>query len=206
MDSIGEIKSWVRDINLYMLTDDYKLKFDVTKRKNSGLQLFMPNRKLIKYVTEMGGVLTGSRALKCYTINDTELLNRDCIDWDFIVTEDMVFKICNQFNIEYNLVDKIISVQKQRWTAHPIYSDSYQVGAVNVQLIVKDELPDFSESKGIRVCKLNYIINEKFKLISELSNIILAAGYRYSGLLEKELNKHIDDLTKVIIKFNCIKK
>lgn len=206
MDRIGEIKSWVRDINLDMLTGKHQIGFDVSKRKNSGLQLLIPNRKLIKYVTEMGGVLTGSRALKCYTMNDSELLNRDCEDWDFIVTEDMVFKICDHFDMDYNLIDKVISIKKQRWTVHPAYSASYRVGAVDVQLIIKDELPDFIEDKGIRVCKLNYIINEKVKLASELSSIVSSVGYMSNRPEKAELNKHVDDLTKVIIKFNCIKK
>jgi hypothetical protein len=190
MERIGEIKSYIRDINLNMITSPYKIEVDMSKRKDRRFQILRPNNKLIKYVTKMGGVLTGSRALKCYTINDKSIIDRGSIDWDFLVTKDMVFDICDHFGVEYNLVDKVISIKKCKWWSHPAYSDSYRVGPVDVQLIIKDEFPDFIEKDGVKICTFNYILNEKIKLID-------AGG--------KDIKKHIEDLTQVIIKFNCLK-
>jgi len=187
MDRAGEIKSWIREINLTMLSSEHKIEFDVRKRKNNRLQILMPNRKLINYVTKMGGVLTGSRALKCYTLNGKQMFDRNMIDWDFIITKEMAYKICDHFGMQYDLVSNVISVKKQRWWAHPAYSDSYRVGPVDVQLIIKDELPDFNEKNGVRISKFNYVINEKAKMID----------YKDGG-------KHLDDLNQMIIKFNCI--
>ncbi len=187
MNRVGEIKSWVREINLTMLSTEHKVGFDVRKRKSKKFQILMPNRKLIKYVTKIGGVLTGSRALRCYTLNGKEMLDRKMIDWDFIVTKEMAFKICDHFGIQYDLVSKVISVQKQRWWAHPDYSDSYRVGPVDVQLIIHDELPEFNEKDGVRISKFGYIISEKARMIDSIGG-----------------DKHLDDLNQMIIKFNCL--
>ena len=69
------LKAYVRDINLNMLTGGYDVQYDTSKSR-SKYQFLKLNWKLIKYVTNLGGVLTGSRALKCCTINDSTMLDR----------------------------------------------------------------------------------------------------------------------------------
>lgn len=232
----NEIKSHVRDLTLDLLSEKYNLDVNPKLRFNSKFRLFMPSRNLIKYVSNIGGVLTGSRALRCFLSNENLIFDRKTKDWDFIVTTEMAFKISNQFNIKYDLVDKVISVKNQRAWRHPAYSDSYRIGPVDVQLIIKDELPDFIKTPEIRISKLNYIINEKNKIIEDmLSNyglswnvygtqkdaptispmpVVKAYYFRpvnVSGVptvidnSEKDLEKHIDDLTNLIIKFNAQK-
>ena len=88
MQNLNDIKSYMRDINLEILTDCPNVKIDVSKRYYNKFRLFYPSRKLIKYVTNIGGVLTGSRAIRCYTINDKPILERRVNDWDFVVTLD----------------------------------------------------------------------------------------------------------------------
>ena len=206
MSTSGEIKSHIRDINLTMLMSNHKIDIDPSKRYSNRIRLFMPNRRLINYITKMGGVLTGSRAIKCYTINGNTILDRKTNDWDFVITKSMAYKICNDFKIEYNLVNTVISIEKCRWHAHPAYSESYRIGAVDVHLIIKDELPDYIEKNGIRIANLSYSINEKVKSMDELNNIALMVPPAFSVHKKEreELSKHVDDLTQLIIKFNCI--
>ncbi len=69
------LKAYVRDINLNMLTSGYNVQYDTSKSR-SKYQFLKLNWKLIKYVTEIGGVLTGSRALRCFTIDGNQLFRR----------------------------------------------------------------------------------------------------------------------------------
>ena len=198
------MKSFVRDLSLNLLTNNHKIEIDVSKRYNDKIRWFMPSRKLINHIIESGGVLTGSRALRCFKINGKSILDRRTKDWDFIVTQEMAFKICDKFSIGIIPgVDKVISIANQRYWKHPVYEDAYRVGPVDVQLIIKDELPEYESVDGVNISSLQYIINEKMKLIDELGDKVINS----SSISEerKELGKHLDDMTQTIIKFNCIK-
>ena len=203
MENFSEIKKFVRDLNLNLITINHKIQINSKKRHNDKISWFMPSRNLISYIIKVGGVLSGSRALRCYKINGNYILDRRTKDWDFIVDQDMAFKICEKFNIDMiPTFDKVISVKNQRAWRHPAYSDSYRVGPVDVQILVKDELPEYKVSGNIRFASIPYIINEKCKLIEEISQSI--ENHNHSSISEerKELSKHMDDMTRVIIKFN----
>lgn len=205
--NINELKSYLRDINLEILMENPDVKIDISKRYYNRFRLFYPSRNLIKYVTNIGGVLTGSRAIRCYTINGKPILERRVKDWDFIVTLDMAFRICDEMNIsEIPKVGNVISVKNQRRYAHPAYSDSYRVGPVDVQLIVSDELPDYTEIDGVRIANFGYSISQKIGLATDLHNKIQSNNSLFvKENFQKEYHKHIDDLKEIIIKYNSIK-
>ena len=209
-ERFNSIKAHIRDINLDMITGTHQIKLDVSKRYNTRFRFRMPNKELINYVIKMGGVLTGSRAMKCYSVNNKPMLDRKSFDWDFIITTEMAFKICDKFDIsELYSVGDTITIKRHRWYVHPAYSESYRIGPVDVHLIINDKLPEFIEQKGIRVASFNYAINEKIKLINSLLTnppIMSNTGYSYisRNVSKEESDKHLDDLTQLIIKFNCI--
>ena len=186
------LKAYVRDINLNMLTGGYDVQYDTSKSR-SKYQFLKLNWKLIKYVTNLGGILTGSRALKCCTINSSSMLDRRPDDFDFLITKKMAFQICDHFKFNYNLTDNVISIKKQLWTSYPDYSDDIiRRGAVDVHLIIVDELPEFIEQNGIRITPFTYVINEKLKMIE------------YSSTNKDEKQKHADDLSALTMRFNLI--
>ena len=186
------LKAYVRDINLNMITGGYDVKYDTSKSR-SKYQFLKLNWKLIKYVTNLGGVLTGSRALKCCTINGKEMMDRRPNDFDFLITKEMAFQICDHFKFRYNLTDSVISIKKQLWTSYPDYSDDIiRRGAVDVHLIIVDELPDFIEQNGIRITPFTYVINEKLKMIED------------SSINRNEKQKHADDLSALTMRFNLL--
>ena len=193
----GTLKSYIRDINLNMITGGYDVKYDTSKSR-SRFQFLKLNWKLIKYVTEIGGVLTGSRALKCCTINGSEMLDRKPNDFDFLITKKMAFQICDYFKFSYNLTDNVISIKKQLWTSYiahffrPNYSDIIRHGAVDVHLIIVDDLPDFIEQNDIRITPFTYVINEKLKMIED------------SSTNKYERQKHAEDLSVLTMRFNLI--
>ena len=195
VSEFSDIKSYLRDINLEILTNYPDVKIDISKRYNNRFRIFYPSRQLIKNITKNGGVLVGSRAIRCYNIKGKPILERRVKDWDFIVTLEQAFKICDEMNInQIPSIDSTISIKNQRRWVHSAYSDSYRIGPVDVQIIVKDELPDYEEIDGVRIGTFGYSISQKIALTNEL---------KLSNEKE-EYNKHISDLKEIIIKFNSI--
>jgi hypothetical protein len=184
-----DIKGYIRDLNLSLLVGDHKVETDITKRKDK-YQFLKKNGKVIKHVTKSGGVLCGSRSMRCYSIGGKQLLDRHSNDWDFVITKDMAFKICEHFNMKYDL-SNVIAIKKHRWTVHPGYSTSYRIGVVDVHLIVADELPDYNEIDGVRISTLPYVLNQKTKMLFDVDD-------------SKEYEKHQNDLLQVITKFNSL--
>jgi hypothetical protein len=202
MSYLNEIKAYMRDINLEILMNYPDVKIDVSKRYYNRFRLFYPSRKLINYVTNIGGVLTGSRAIRCYTISGKPILERKVSDWDFIVTLDMAFKICADMGIDQiPQVGNVISIKNQRRWVHPTYSDTYRVGPVDVQLIIKEELPDYTETDGVRIANFGYSVSQKIGLTSELE---IKMGTRTRDI-DEQYHKHISDMKEMIIKFNSLK-
>ena len=208
MRYLNKIKAYMRDINLEILMNSPDVKIDVSKRYCNKFRLFYPSRKLIKYVTNIGGVLTGSRAIRCYTISGKPILERRVNDWDFIVTLDMAFKICADMGIEeIPQVGGVISIKNQRRWAHPSYQDAYRVGPVDVQLIVKEELPDHTEIDGVRIANFGYSVSQKIGLTTDLHNKLggKTPNHRVSESIDEQYHKHISDMKEMIIKFNSLK-
>ncbi len=203
MSYLNELKAYLRDINLEILMESPDVKIDISKRYYNRFRLFYPSRKLIKYVTDIGGILTGSRDIRCYTIKGKPILERKVNDWDFIVTLDMAFKICDDMGIEeIPKIGGVISVKNQRRWAHPSYQDSYRVGPVDVQLIVTEELPEYIEVDGVRISNFGYSVSQKIGLTSELQNKLTG---RSGSEIDENHRKHLADLREMIIKFNSLK-
>ena len=207
MSGLEDIRGYIRDINLDMIVNNRDFSIDISRRYNNKFRLFYPSRKLIKYVTEIGGVLTGSRALRCYSIKGKPILDRKVEDWDFIVTLDQAFKICAEMKIDQvPKIDNTISIQNQRAWRHPDYSESYRIGIVDVQLIIREELPEYTEVDGIRIANFGYSISNKLLLASDLYSKFTTNNFRgYKEKLIDQYEKHLSDLKEIVIKFNSIK-
>lgn len=202
MSELNEIKAYMRDINLEILMNCQDVKIDLSKRYNNKFRLFYPSRKLIKYTTNIGGVLVGSRAIRCFTIEGKPILERRVDDWDFIVTLDMAFKICDDMEIEeIPQIGGVISIKNQRRWSHQAYSESYRVGPVDVQLIVKEELPDYTEIDGVRIANFGYSVSQKIGLTTDLHSKLTGRN----GSIDEQYHKHISDMKEMIIKFNSLK-
>ena len=202
MENLGEIKSYIRDIKMNLLmSNGYKIAHDISKQSD-GLQFLRRNNKLIRYTKSLGGVLTGSRALKCYKINNIPILERQTKDWDFIITREMAFKICNKFKIEYNLVDTVLSIRSSFITWDSAYLGTKRIMPQDVQLIIQDELPEYTQIGKTKLADLSYILNQKVDIIEEYNNSTI-----YTKLRNSEYNnveKHKKDLIDVVIKFNTL--
>ena len=174
----------IRDIKLNLLMSENSITIDTSRRKGK-LTFLRPGYGLVKQLIKMGAIVTGSRALRCYKINDKQLFDRKPRDWDFLVTEKMAMKICDEHGTTYK--DGSIMVLKQMILFRDsIYGDSRCI-PTDIQLIIKDELPEYREVDGIRFSELSHIIDEKYKLVSNYHN---------------SMNKHDKDLRQIITRFN----
>ena len=174
----------IRDIKLNLLMSENTITIDPTKRKGK-LTFLRPGYSLVKQLIKMGAIVTGSRALRCYKINDKQLFDRKPRDWDFLVTEQMAMKRCDEHGVTYE--DGSITVLKQMILFRDTcYGDS-RYFPTDIQLIIKDELPEYREVDGVRFSELSHIIDEKHKLVSTYHN---------------SMNKHDEDLRQIIARFN----
>jgi hypothetical protein len=174
----------IRDIKLNLLMSENTITIDPSKRKGK-LTFLRPGYGLIKQLIKMGAIVTGSRALRCYNINGKQLFDRKPRDWDFLVTEQMAMKICDEHGVIYK--DGSIMVFKQMILFRDsAYGDS-RYFTTDIQLIIKDELPEYREVDGVRFSELSHIIDEKYKLVSTYCN---------------SMNKHDEDLRQIIARFN----
>jgi hypothetical protein len=98
-------------------------------------------------------------------------------------------------------IDGVISIKNQRRYVHPSYSDSYRVGPVDVQLIVKEELPDHTEIGGVRIANFGYSVSQKIGLTTDLHSKLTGRN----GSIDEQYHKHISDMKEMIIKFNSLK-
>lgn len=188
MNDISEIKSYFRDIRLDNCLSKYNFSIS-DKNIDDKFDFLRGNKKLMKYANSIGAILTGSRAIKCYTIDNKSLLKREPNDWDFLISKEMAFDIFDKFNIDYNLKDSVVNVNSELITIHPAYSDSVRYLTKDVQFIIKDKLPNYTECSKYKITNFDYVINEKIKLASIRSG-----------------KKHIKDLNQIIIRLNNINK
>lgn len=92
-------------------------------------------------------------------------------------------KICDEHGVTYK--DDVIQVRKQMILFRDdLYGDS-RIIPTNIQLIIKDEIPEYREVKGIKFIELSNILDEKLKLVGVY-----------------DINKHDVDLRKIIARFN----
>ena len=122
----------------------------------------------------------------------------------------MAYNIYNEMGYyEIPNIGETISIKNQRMWRHPDYDESYRVGIVDVQMIIKEDIPKYIETEGIRIADLSYCISSKLSLINDLDKKISNKHYGVISSekieLIRQLDKHRKDLNNLIIKFNFIK-
>jgi hypothetical protein len=162
---IPEIKTMQRDLKLGQISGSNVITLD-TKGLPSGLYFWWKKRKIIKSLLKKGYILSGSRALKCYRVNGNEVLNREARDWDFLVTKDQFMDICKEQGIyDFDFNAKSYQINKHLMAFANSYSSDTIIVPTNIELFIKDTLPDYVEHDGIRFAKLSDIIDAKMDLM-----------------------------------------
>jgi len=170
-----------RDIKLGITTGEYDLTVHTDKLPGWKYYFFNKKRKIIKDLLKRGFLLTGSRALDCYKINNKELLNRKPNDWDFIVTKQQFLTLCKDYKIyNFSLSENQYLLDKSFATFYSGYGDNSYWFPCLIQLIIKDDEVGYNEKDGIRFASLEEIITTKVNMC-------------------KNNSKHRDDINNIIV-------
>lgn len=184
MEKYNIYKRHLRDLTIELVSNPGLLTIDIGRRFSS-LQFLRKNNNIIKYALSIGGILTGSRALRCYKYEDRFLLDRSVNDFDIMITENMMFKIADKFGYSYNLIDKVILIESDRWCSYNSYSStSTRLLSNDINLIISDELEECNLIDGVRISKFLNILNSKMVLGS---------------------TKHMEDISNIVTRVNSIK-
>lgn len=193
------LKGFIRDMNLEIISNNINIEFNINKRYH-WFQRFKPNWKLIKYATKNGAILTGSRALSCYTVDGKKIIERKLKDFDFIITRDMAVKFCNKFKFKYDITKDFIEVRGHYWDLHGTYGNHIRYVPCDIHFIIVDDndIPEYNEKNGIKLANISYIINNKLNLLKYLKKIII--NRNYVDNVKGELEKHFNDIMLTIIR------
>lgn len=193
-----DYKKHIRDIKLDLITNRIILK--TSPPKIGGLLSFIrPGTKVIKELLKCGSILTGSRALKCYEVNNKPILDRAADDWDFIVDEKTLFKICDKYKFSQGIKkdtdgDYYVSINSCAVRITHSYGRDTEVLKTNITLICKNE-PGFIETKSGKIANLPYILDEKYKLSNSVACRYM--GVRTIRVIDP-MDKHALDLKQII--------
>ncbi len=165
---ISEIKTMQRDLKLNQLYDSKVITVDISSFP-SRLYFWWKKRRMIKYLLKKGYILTGSRALNCYLVNDRKVIDRKSKDWDFLVTKEQFIDICRDYKIyDFNFNSKSYRIDNHLMVFSGSYSSSETIVLpTTIELFIKDKLPDFVESNGVRFASLDSIIECKLELVEK---------------------------------------
>lgn len=157
------MKDIMRDIKLNILNKDVNVDIDVKRLPKLYTSIFQKKR-LIKYLLNGNAILSGSRALSCYTLNGKQIFTRDLNDWDFIMTREEFTKLCNDFKIyDIDLNKDQYYLNRSFATVCLGYSDT-NILPCHVQIIIKENQDNFTEKNGIKFSTFTDIIEHKSKI------------------------------------------
>lgn len=148
-----------------------------------------PVKRRILNLKKVGGILTGSKALKGYKWNDESVFSRNSKDWDFILTREQLW---NFFKLEkisdLDLDSNVYSLNKSLLTFYDGYSDcpddnTYILNG-KIDIIIRDDVT-FTEYNGWKVANFLDIWTEKCNLINELH---FKKEWRSSQKHEQDIN------------------
>lgn len=180
-------QSFLRDIHLGIATGEYNVTIDTSYLPNRWYYFLNSKRKLVKQILKSGAVLTGSRALNCYKVNDVKIFTREPDDWDFLMTREQFIRLCKNFNISPGYLDgSQYHFNRSFATFNDYGTDSYWFKCL-IQIILKDEQHEYEEVDGIRFSPLTSILSNKIELIDTSRS---------------EQSKHLRDITDMIIKLS----
>lgn len=151
-------------MSVMSISDDYLVKYTkklIHKMKNVGINYFLSGlnsddfkngfelnykinkrKKLVEDILNCGAVFCGSKLLYKTSIHNKKFLNRKPSDWDFIVTEPILYKITSEVLILNKKGNGV-------YTHNLIDGGVYGHGSSDIDIILVDELPkDLHDFKG----------------------------------------------------------
>jgi len=194
-DLIGVLESFIRDLKINQFTGDNNIGLIPIRRK-----FFSRSQKMLDQLCDLGGIITGSFALKHYTIFDQPLLDRKINDFDVIISRDSFLKFCKEKNFKRSTYDKdrlVMNINTGLYIGSYGYTSktpSYLFGKT-FDIIVKDDTSQFNQVGKYRIATIENILSEKLKLFKY--DLQYCRLYVFSRSIS---SKHLDDIIESMVK------
>ena len=172
---------------------------------------------------DLGGIITGSRALNFYNIKGVPIINRKPNDWDIILDKDSFYKFCNKYDINpekassnlYNDIfspyynnhnilcvtvvtgGKVASYSRLLNFSTGIYINrgSDYLFRQDFNITSFDELPTYIECGKYKISTLESIIDYKLNLIkNDIKRRVFLMDYK---------SKHLTDCLEIMVKLKA---
>jgi hypothetical protein len=202
---LNDMTSTMRNLKLSSLLGNSLINTETPKKP---FWSFLKSRSYerVRELNEMGGIITGSRALKYYKINGVPLLKRKAKDWDIILNRSAFFKFCSDNSLSKLMYEKGF-IQVDFNSGIFLGTDSYNserwLLRKDFDIISKDETDDiYIEIDGYKISTLESIINEKMSFIqNDLGGWIKSANYE-----DTTNGKHLSDCVEIMVKLTALKQ
>jgi hypothetical protein len=183
-------QNFLREIKLKIINSSLDIN---TKSISNRFYFILKKRRIIKDIIKIGGVLTGSRVLYSYRVNNKKIFNRKPKDWDFIMTRGQVLELFKKYQI-YNqdLTSSSYYLKRSFAVLQHSYGGESHLFPCNIQIFIKDELPNYLEVDNIRFSLLTDIIEFKQNLIEEYKS-------KWKLLPNENLEKNKNDLNQIYL-------
>ncbi len=195
---LSETKVFLRDFKIKEICEHSSNEFKVLRPKKGLFNFIYKGWRTIDELSNLGGIITGSQALKLYTFNGQPLLQRKAEDWDIILNRDNFLKFCGLNNLNKFYYDKnriSINIQKGIWIGDYGYtiSEPKYIFKHDIDLITKDKMPEYFQVGKYKIATIESILNEKLNYINDSlkANIICS--------------KHIEDCNSIVSKIQAYK-
>lgn len=194
---ISETRLFLRDFKVGEPLDDSSNELKVVAPKKGFFSFLYKGWKTIDELSNIGGIITGSKAIELYRFNGQKLISRNTDDWDIILSRDNFLKFCGENNLSkfYYNKDRIsIDIKRGIYLGTDGYGDEDYIFKHDIDIIGKDNLPSYEIIGKYKIASLESIISEKLSLIEDNIKDKVISG------------KHIEDCNLIISKINAYKK
>jgi hypothetical protein len=192
---LSEVRTFMRDFKIKEVMEQTGNNIKIVEPKKSLFSFLWKGNKTKDQLNELGGILTGSRALSLYRFNGEPIISRKPQDWDYLLDKRSFMKFCglnNLTNLKYehdritlNLVTGIYTYNAGYGTYDPRYLFRY-----DFDIIAKEQMPIYFQVGSYKVSTLESIIEEKIKMIER----------------EGRSGKHLTDLIQIMSKIEAYGK
>lgn len=188
---LADMQPFMRELRIRSVTHDGV--FTCRRPRRGLLSPLHKGHRIVDRLCRMGGIITGSRALKYHRLGDRPLLDREPGDWDILVDKATLYRFCAETGmtgVEYHDDRLILQISTglytglQGYTSRPSYLFRH-----DIDLMAREDLPPFVQCGPHRVATVESVLATKMRSVE-------------MGTVAYE-QKHMEDCFSVMAKFRA---
>jgi len=163
----ADMTSLIRDLRLHSVADDRLITCHPPSR---GLLSFLyRGHRMIDKLSDMGGIVTGSRALSMYRVAGRPVIDRKPADWDVVLDRQSFYRFCADTGAKFDyLKDNMlrVGIKAGYCLGRSIYGDTWVMDH-DIDVFCRDSMPPFITCGCFRVATLDSVMAEKVRMIND---------------------------------------